>query len=59
MKAREIENILITATNNLNDFTDTISTVFPESKTQICVVHQIRKACKYVVPKDKSNFLQI
>src|SRR5690606_34361919 len=37
-------------------FTDTIRTVFPQSKTQICVVHQIRNACKYVVWKDKRNF---
>tara|TARA_B100000678_G_scaffold157340_1_gene131359 strand:+ start:3330 stop:3527 length:198 start_codon:yes stop_codon:yes gene_type:complete len=30
--------------------------VFPESKTQICVVHQIRNACRYVVWKDKKGF---
>lgn len=56
MKARGTEDILITATDNLNGFTDTIRTVFPESKTQICVVHQIRNACKYVVWKDKKQF---
>ena len=56
IKARGTEDILITATDNLNGFTDTIRTVFPESKTQICVVHQIRNACKYVVWKDKKQF---
>lgn len=56
MKARGIEDILITATDKSNGFTDTIRTVFPESKTQICVVHQIRNACKYVVWKDKKQF---
>lgn len=56
MKARGVEDILITATDNLNGFTDTIRTVFPESRTQICVVHQIRNACKYVVWKDKKEF---
>ncbi len=56
MKARGVEDILITATDNLNGFTDTIKTVFPQSKTQICVVHQIRNACKYVVWKDKKAF---
>ncbi len=56
MKARGVEDILITATDNLNGFTDTIKNVFPESKTQICVVHQIRNACRYVVWKDKKNF---
>src|SRR5690625_3764601 len=53
MKARGLEDILITATDNLNGFTDTIKSVFPESKTQICVVHQIRNATRYVVWKDK------
>jgi transposase-like protein len=56
LKARGVEDILITATDNLNGFTQTIRTVFPESQTQICVVHQIRNACRYVVWKDKKEF---
>lgn len=56
MKARGVQDILITATDNLNGFTDTIKNVFPESKTQICVVHQIRNSCRYVVWKDKKAF---
>lgn len=56
IKARGTEDILITATDNLNGFTSTIKSVFPESKTQICVVHQIRNACRYVVWKDKKAF---
>jgi len=56
MKARGVEDILITATDNLNGFTETISSVFPQATTQICVVHQIRNAAKYVVWKDKKAF---
>lgn len=56
MKARGVEDILITATDNLNGFTQTIKNVFPESATQICVVHQIRNSCRYVVWKDKKAF---
>jgi len=56
MKARGVEDILITATDNLNGFTQTIRTVFPQSSTQICVVHQIRNSCRYVVWKDKKEF---
>ncbi len=37
LKARGVEDILITATDNLNGFTQTIRSVFPESQTQICV----------------------
>ena len=49
MRARGVEDLLVTATDNLNGYTETIKNVFPESKTQICVVHQIRNACRYVV----------
>jgi putative transposase len=56
LKARGVEDILITATDNLNGFTQTIKQVFPESQTQICVVHQIRNAARYVVWKDKKAF---
>lgn len=56
VKARGVEDILITATDNLNGFTETIKTVFPNSTTQICVVHQIRNASKYVVWRDKKEF---
>jgi transposase-like protein len=56
LKARSVEDILITATDNLNGFTQTIKKVFPESQTQICVVHQIRNSARYVVWKDKKAF---
>lgn len=56
LKARGVEDILITATDNLNGFTQTIRSVFHESQTQICVVHQIRNACKYVIWKDRKKF---
>src|SRR5699024_3212899 len=56
IRARGTEDVLITATDNLNGFTNTINSVFPESKTQICVVHQIRNASRYVVWKDKKAF---
>lgn len=57
LKARGVDDILITATDNLNGFTETIKQVFPESNTQICVVHQIRNSCRYVVWKDKKAFI--
>ena len=56
LKARGVEDILITCTDNLNGFTDTIRSVFPEAATQICVVHQIRNSCRYVTYKDLKNF---
>ena len=56
MKARGVKDILISVTDNLNGFTETIAAVFPASTKQICVVHQIRNSAKYVVWKDKKAF---
>ncbi len=56
IKARGVNDILITATDNLNGFTDTIKSIFPQSRTQICVIHQIRNSARYVVWKDKKEF---
>lgn len=56
LKARGVEDMLITVTDNLNGFTDTIRAVFPQATTQICVVHQIRNSCRYVVWKDMKEF---
>jgi len=56
LKSRGVEDMLITATDNLNGFSATIRSVFPECSNQVCVVHQIRNACRYVVWKDKKAF---
>jgi len=54
--ARGVEDILITATDSLSGYTQIIRSVFPESQTQIYVVHQIRNTCKYVVWEDRKEF---
>lgn len=56
LRSRGVQDILITATDNLKGFTDAIRSVFPQSTKQICVVHQIRNACRYVVWKDRKAF---
>jgi transposase-like protein len=56
MRSRGVEDILITSTDNLKGFTEAIVSIFPQSVTQICVVHQIRNASRYVVWKDKKQF---
>lgn len=56
LRARGVEDILITSTDNLKGFTEAIISIFPQSVTQICVVHQIRNASRYVVWKDKKQF---
>lgn len=56
IKARGVEDVLITCSDNLCGFTQAIKSIFPHAATQICVVHQIRNSCRYVVWKDKKAF---
>jgi putative transposase len=58
LKARGVEDILIACTDNLKGFTQAIKAVFPLTVTQICIVHQIRNSCKFVVFKDRKVFCQ-
>ena len=57
LRARGVEDILISSTDNLKGFTDAITSVFSRSVTQICVVHQIRNSLRFVVWKDKAIFI--
>ena len=56
LKVRGVEDILIACTDNLKGFTDAIKGVFPDTVTQLCIVHQIRNSCKYVVWNDRREF---
>lgn len=56
LKARGVEDLLIACTDNLKGFTDAIKGVFPQTVTQLCVVHQIRNSCKFVVWKERKAF---
>lgn len=56
LKARGVQDILIACTDNLKGFTQAIKGVFPQAVTQLCIVHQIRNSCKYVVWKDRKAF---
>lgn len=56
LKARGVEDIIIACTDNLKGFTKAIKGVFPETVTQLCIVHQIRNSLKFVVYKDRQEF---
>ena len=56
LKARGVEDILIACTDNLTGFTQAIKSVYPNTITQLCLVHHIRNCCKFVVWKDRKEF---
>ncbi|HOF56636.1 MAG TPA: IS256 family transposase, partial [Prolixibacteraceae bacterium] len=57
IKARGVRDILIASTDNLTGIRQAIRSAFPNTITQLCVVHQIRNSVKYVVWKDRKRFL--
>jgi putative transposase len=57
LKARGVEDILIACTDNLTGIRQAINAVFPEAVTQLCVVHQIRNSSRYVVWKERKQFI--
>lgn len=56
LKARGVKDILIACTDNLKGFTQAIKAVFPDTVTQLCIVHQIRNSCRFVPNKNRREF---
>jgi transposase-like protein len=50
---RGVQDILIASIDNLKGFSQAIEAVFPKTKVQLCIVHQIRNSLKYVSYKDR------
>lgn len=53
LKSRGVEDILIACIDGLTSFSDAIKTVFPQTATQLCIVHQLRNSLKFVNWKDR------
>jgi len=43
------------ATDNLTGLNEAIKSIFPKTKNQLCIVHQIRNSCKFVPYKDRKS----
>ena len=52
LKNRGVQDILIMSVDNLKGFSEAISSVFPKTEIQKCVVHQIRNSIRYISYKD-------
>ncbi len=53
LKNRGVSDIFIACHDNLTGLCDAIRAVFPETRNQLCIVHQIRNSCKFVPYKDR------
>ena len=58
LKNRGISKIDIICSDNLKGISQSIQTVYPESKQQRCIVHMIRNSTKFVYYKDLKEFCE-
>lgn len=56
LKNRGVKDILIASVDGLKGFEEAISSVFPKTEIQQCIVHQIRNSTKFVGYKDRKTF---
>ncbi len=52
LKNRGVKQLLIACVDGLSGFPEAINTAFPDARVQLCIVHLVRNALKYVPWKD-------
>ena len=55
LKNRGVSDIFIACHDNLTGLSEAITSIFPKTKNQLCIVHQIRNSCKFVPYKDRKE----
>ncbi|MDD4774664.1 MAG: IS256 family transposase, partial [Eubacteriales bacterium] len=55
LKKRGVQDIFICCHDNLKGMGDAVNAVFPKTKQQLCIVHQIRSSTKFVQWKDRKS----
>ena len=56
LKNRGVKDILILCADGLTGIKEAISTAYPDTEYQRCLVHQVRNTLKYVSDKDRKAF---
>lgn len=59
LKNRGLKDILILCADGLNGMKEAVTTAFPKTEYQRCIVHQVRNTLKYVGDKDKKLFIKL
>jgi transposase-like protein len=57
LQNRGVQDVFLAAIDGLTGFKEAIQAVFPQTKVQRCIIHQIRNSLKYVVWKDRKAFV--
>lgn len=53
LKTRGVEDFFIASVDGLKGLPEAIETVYPQTRIQLCIVHQVRNSLKYVSWKDR------
>jgi transposase-like protein len=56
LKARNVEDIIVLCGDGLKGLPQAVEAVYPKTDVQLCVVHQIRNATKFVSYQDRRKF---
>lgn len=56
LKARNVEDIIVLCGDGLKGLPEAVESVYPKTDVQLCVVHQIRNATKFVPYQDRKKF---
>jgi transposase-like protein len=57
LKNRGLKDIFIACIDGLSGFPDALRAAYPDAKVQLCIVHLVRAALKYVVDKDSDQVI--
>ena len=57
LQNRGVQDVFIASVDGLTGFKEAIQAVFPDTKVQRCIIHQIRHSLKYVTWKDRKAFV--
>jgi transposase-like protein len=58
LQNRGVKDILIACVDGLKGFPEAITTVFPQTQIQLCIVHMVRNSLKFVPWKDYKTLTQ-
>jgi putative transposase len=57
LKNRGLKDIFIACMDGLSGFPEALRTAYPQAKVQLCIVHLVRAALKYVTDKDSDQVI--
>jgi putative transposase len=57
LQNRGVEDVFIACIDGLTGFKEAILSVFPQTRIQRCIIHQIRSSLKYIPWKDRKAFV--